>query len=74
MAWIVVYHSTMSDRPAARAIVHDMRNQLAIAVAHLESWRDGKLAPTPPRITVVLDALAQLDVLIEMLYAAPRSD
>jgi hypothetical protein len=64
----------MNDRPDGRAIIHDMRNQLAIAVAHLESWRDGKLAPTAQRITVVLDALAQLDVLIEKLYAPPRSD
>jgi hypothetical protein len=64
----------MSGRPDRRAIVHDMRNQLAIAIAHLESWRDGKLAPTAQRITVVLDALAQLDLLIEKLYSAPRSD
>ena len=46
----------------------------AIAVAHLESWRDGKLAPTGDRIDTVLDALGEIDALIGVLYAASRND
>jgi hypothetical protein len=68
------YPSAMSEEADARVTVHDMRNQLAIAVAHLESWRDGKLEPTAHRITSVLDALTRLDVLIDQLYAARRGD
>ena len=64
----------MSEEMDARGIVHDMRNQLAIAVVHLESWRDAKLEPTASRITVVLEALAQLDGMIEKLYAARNDD
>jgi hypothetical protein len=60
------------EAESGRAIVHDMRNQLAIAVAHLESWRDGKLEATPQRITIVLAALDQLDDLIDGLYAVGR--
>jgi two-component system, OmpR family, sensor histidine kinase BaeS len=45
-----------------------MRNQLAVAVANLESWLDGKLEPTPLRIKAVLQALAGLDALIDDLY------
>jgi two-component system, OmpR family, sensor histidine kinase BaeS len=47
-----------------------MLNQLAVAVANLESWLDGKLEPTPLRIKSVLQALAGLDALIDDLYGA----
>jgi signal transduction histidine kinase len=53
-----------------RAVVHEMRNQLAVAVANLEGWLDGKLEPTPVRIRAVLQALNALDVLIDDLYRA----
>jgi signal transduction histidine kinase len=49
-------------------VVHEMRNQLAVAVANLEGWLDGKLEPTPERIASVLRALSALDALIEDLY------
>ena len=60
------------EAEGGRTIVHDMRNQLAIAIAHLESWRDGKLQATPSRITVVLTALERLDRSIDALYALSR--
>jgi hypothetical protein len=47
-----------------------MRNQLAVAVANLEGWLDGKLEPTPQRIKAVLQALSALDALIDDLYGA----
>lgn len=49
-------------------MVHEMRNQLAVAVANLEGWLDGKLQPTPRRIDAVLQALSALDALIDDLY------
>jgi hypothetical protein len=50
-----------------RKLVHDMRNQLAVAVAHLEAFIDGKLAPTPERLGTVLASLNELDALIGQL-------
>ena len=64
----------MRDEVSERAIVHDLRNQLAIAIVHLESWRDGKLAPTEERIATVLGALGKVDALIGVLYAARSGD
>jgi signal transduction histidine kinase len=48
-----------------RVLVHEMRNQLAIAVANVEACIDGKLAPTENRLKSVLLALKNLDELIE---------
>jgi hypothetical protein len=53
----------MSD-PAASRLVHEIRNQLAVAVANVEAFRDGVLEPTPARLTIVLDALEQLENLL----------
>jgi signal transduction histidine kinase len=50
-----------------RAVIHEMRNHLAIAVANLEAFLDGKLQPTPARLTAVLQALNEIDVLIDDL-------
>ena len=41
-----------------------MRNHLAIAVANIEAFIDGKLEPTPGRLAAVLQALQELDVLM----------
>jgi signal transduction histidine kinase len=41
-----------------------MRNHLAIAVANIEAFIDGKLDPTPARLAAVLQALQELDVLM----------
>ena len=60
------------EAESGRTIVHDMRNQLAIAVAHLESWRDGKLQATPQRLGIVLAALEELNRSIDTLYALTR--
>lgn len=46
------------------AIVHGIRNQLAIAVASVESFIDEKLAPTPHRLRSVSEALAHIDALL----------
>lgn len=50
-----------------------MRNQLAVAVANLEGWLDGKLEPTSQRIKAVLQALSALDALIDDLYVASNA-
>jgi hypothetical protein len=48
-----------------RTIVHEMRNHLAVAVANIEAFCDGKLEPTPARLRGVLQELGQLDGLID---------
>ena len=47
-----------------KTIVHEMRNQLAVAVANIEAFIDGKLEPSPRRLRAVLQALSELDVLL----------
>ena len=46
------------------SLVHEIRNHLAVAVANVEAFRDGVLEPTPARLTAVLDALQQIEVLL----------
>ena len=48
-----------------KRVVHEMRNQLAVAVANIEAFIDGKLEPTPRRLGAVLQALHELDALID---------
>jgi two-component system sensor histidine kinase BaeS len=50
-----------------RSTVHEMRNQLAVATANIEAFIDGKLAPTPDRLSAVLHALGRLDSLMNDL-------
>jgi two-component system, OmpR family, sensor histidine kinase BaeS len=49
------------------ALIHEMRNALAVARANLEGLVDGKLAPTPERLLGIIQALNQLDGLVEDL-------
>jgi PAS domain S-box-containing protein len=52
--------------------LHDMRNDLAVAIASLEAFIDGKLAPNHKNFGDILDALGHLDSLIsELRPAAP---
>jgi signal transduction histidine kinase len=44
-----------------------MRNQLAVAVANIEAFIDGKIEPTTARLNAVLQALGELDVLMNDL-------
>ncbi len=53
------------------SLVHEIRNQLAVAVANVEAFRDGVLEPTPARLTAVLDALHQVDILLREI---PRAE
>ena len=48
----------------------DIRNHLAVAVAWIEAFIDGKLVPTPARLDAVLQALYALDVLLNDVPAA----
>ena len=47
-----------------KTVIHEMRNQLAVAVANIEAFIDGKLEPTPQRLRAVQQALNELDVLL----------
>jgi hypothetical protein len=46
-----------------------MRNHLAVAVANIEAFCDGKLEPTPVRLRGVLRELGQLNGLIDQIGA-----
>lgn len=51
------------------SVVHEMRNQLAVAVANVEAFRDGVVEPTRERLDAVL---AALDEVQRLLAALPR--
>jgi hypothetical protein len=46
------------------ALIHEIRNHLAVAIASVEAFRDGVLEPSPARLTAVLDALGEVEVLL----------
>jgi two-component system sensor histidine kinase/response regulator len=50
--------------------LHDMRNDLAVAIASLEAFIDGKLEPNHKNFGDILDALGHLDGLISTLRPA----
>jgi len=50
-----------------QSTIHEMRNQLAVAVANIEAFIDGKYKVTPERLNGVLQALLEVDVLINDL-------
>ncbi|GAC1423649.1 MAG: hypothetical protein NVSMB64_31510 [Candidatus Velthaea sp.] len=50
-------------------VVHEIRNQLTVAIANIEACLDGKLEPTPARLRGVVAALREVDALIDR---APR--
>ena len=52
-----------------RRTLHDIRNQLAVAVANVEAMRDEVIAPSRERFETVLAALAQVDGLLRQLNA-----
>jgi hypothetical protein len=53
-----------------RAVVHEIRNHLAVAVANVEAFRDGILEPTPARLADVLQALETIERLLATIPQA----
>jgi hypothetical protein len=53
------------------SLAHEIRNHLAVAMANIEAFRDGMLEPTPERLTLVLDALHQVEALLREI---PRGE
>lgn len=47
-----------------RTVVHEIRNHLAVAIANVEAFRDGVLAPSPARLAAVLQALHEANALL----------
>ncbi len=47
--------------------MHEIRNHLAVATANVEAFRDGMLEPSPQRLSAVLQALGEVDVLLREL-------
>lgn len=50
-----------------RRVVHEIRNHLAVAIANVEAFRDGVLEPSEKRLTAVLQALGEVEVLLREL-------
>ena len=57
-----------------KTLIHDLRNDLAVAIANLEAFLDGKLAPTPERLQVVLESLNDVDRLVDQIAAKAFSE
>lgn len=57
----------MKASPQLDELIHEMRNQLSVAKANLEGFLDGKLAATRERLLGIIQALSQLDSLIDDL-------
>jgi two-component system, OmpR family, sensor histidine kinase BaeS len=55
----------LKERETRSELVHDLRNRLAVARANIEAFIDRKLAPTPQRLSAVLQSLNQIDALID---------
>jgi hypothetical protein len=51
------------------AVIHAIRNHLAVVIASVEAFRDGVLEPSPARLTAVLQEFAEIETL---LRAIPR--
>ncbi len=58
-----------SESLPLRELIHEMRNELAVARANLEGLVDGKLAPTRDRLLGIIQALAQLEALVDDVNA-----
>jgi signal transduction histidine kinase len=54
--------------------IHEIRNHLAVAVANIEAFRDGVLDLSPARVRAVLQALEEVDVLLDDLPRDYRID
>jgi len=58
-----------------RSVLHDLRNELTVAVATLHALIDGKLEPSRENYTTALEALESVDVLLStMAPARPKRD
>jgi two-component system sensor histidine kinase BaeS len=55
-----------------RELVHEMRNELAVVRANLEALIDGKFAPTPERLSSIIQAVGQLEALVADLTSAEQ--
>jgi signal transduction histidine kinase len=58
-----------SDSSRVSELIHEMRNQLAVARANLEAFIDGKLSPTAERLETVVQTLGHLEELVKDLRA-----
>ncbi len=58
----------MTDPLPLHELIHEMRNELAVARANLEGLVDGKLAPTRERLLGIIQALGQLEALVEDMH------
>jgi hypothetical protein len=47
-----------------RNIIHEVKNHLGVAVTNIEAFRDGVFEPSPARLEAVLQALAEVDMLL----------
>ena len=64
----VAEHVTKRDETGTeaimRSVIHEIKNHLAVAVANIEAFRDGKLVASPARLGAVLQALAEVNALL----------
>ena len=63
-------HREPEEPTAFSTVMHEIRNQLAVARATLEAFIDGKIAPTAERLHSLAQTLTQLQALLDDLRAA----
>lgn len=56
-----------------KSVIHEIRNQLAVALANVEAFRDGVLFPSPERLDAVLQALRDATILLAELPFDPAA-
>ena len=61
------------NREPSSQLIHEIRNQLAVARANLEGIADGKLEPSRDRLESVLQSIAHLERLIGDLGSSPAA-
>jgi signal transduction histidine kinase len=66
--------ANQSRRQMTADIAHDLRNPLTVLGGYLESLQDGKLTPTPERITIMQAEVQQLQRLVEDLRTLSLAD
>ena len=55
-----------------KTVIHEMRNHLAVAVANVEAFIEGRIVPTQARLNSVMQALNEVDRLIGDLDVVER--
>ncbi|MBN1439955.1 MAG: HAMP domain-containing protein [Anaerolineales bacterium] len=69
-----VSQSNRARRKLAADVAHELRTPLTVISGYIESLRDGVLAPSPKRLSVIYDEIELLQLLVEDLRILSEAD